>query len=290
MRAPHSFGILGVARQRKRGTNGKAAREDVSRFDAQRLQPGDKELVPILPAPSRSRFITCGSCSRFRIVPGCPDFGQCHAISDSAWRFRTVPSCPDFGQCLAAPILDSAWPPDFGPDESLHRGPQALRTQWSGGSVCESHERGLRPGTENVASIVGLGAACDAVSRDLEVVLARLTALRDRLWALLQADVPGLVLNGHEELRLPNTLNVRSRGPPGTPCSKGRRKSPRRRGRRAPDVVQGPRFRTVPAPDFVRCLGPSRFPDFGRCLPNFGRAWRLLAAPTRRPIAPPAGG
>ncbi|MBI4817983.1 MAG: aminotransferase class V-fold PLP-dependent enzyme [Deltaproteobacteria bacterium] len=72
-----------------------------------------------------------------------------------------------------------------------------------------SHERGLRPGTENVASIVGLGAACDAVSRDLEVVLARLTALRDRLWALLQADVPGLVLNGHEELRLPNTLNVR---------------------------------------------------------------------------------
>jgi cysteine desulfurase len=72
-----------------------------------------------------------------------------------------------------------------------------------------SHERGLRPGTENVASIVGLGAACAAVGRDLEAAAARMRALRDKLWARLAADVPGLALNGHRELRLPNTLNVR---------------------------------------------------------------------------------
>ncbi|MBK6697999.1 MAG: cysteine desulfurase [Myxococcales bacterium] len=72
-----------------------------------------------------------------------------------------------------------------------------------------SHERGLRPGTENVASIVGLGAACAAVGRDLEAAANRMRALRDELWARLGADVPGLALNGHRELRLPNTLNVR---------------------------------------------------------------------------------
>lgn len=72
-----------------------------------------------------------------------------------------------------------------------------------------SHERGLRPGTENVASIVGLGAACEAVGRDLEAVAARVRALRDQLWERLSADIPGLALNGHSELRLPNTLNVR---------------------------------------------------------------------------------
>jgi cysteine desulfurase len=71
------------------------------------------------------------------------------------------------------------------------------------------HERGLRPGTENVASIVGLGAACDVLGRDLPIASERMRALRDSLWERLVASVPGLALNGHRELRLPNTLNVR---------------------------------------------------------------------------------
>ena len=72
-----------------------------------------------------------------------------------------------------------------------------------------SHERDLRPGTENVASIVGLGAACAAVGRDLDEAASRMRALRDSLWYRLSAAIPGLALNGHRELRLPNTLNVR---------------------------------------------------------------------------------
>jgi cysteine desulfurase len=72
-----------------------------------------------------------------------------------------------------------------------------------------NHEHGLRPGTENVASIVGLGAASKAIARDLESVAARIRELRDRLWQRLASSVPGLALNGHRELRLPNTLNVR---------------------------------------------------------------------------------
>jgi cysteine desulfurase len=70
------------------------------------------------------------------------------------------------------------------------------------------HERGLRPGTENVASIVGLGAACRAAARDLEAVAAALLANREALWRLLSAGVPDLKLNGDPERRLPNTLNV----------------------------------------------------------------------------------
>jgi cysteine desulfurase len=71
------------------------------------------------------------------------------------------------------------------------------------------HERGLRPGTENVAGIVGLGLACEIASRDLEAVAARVTSLRDDLWQRLESAVPGVKLNGHRTLRLPNTLNVR---------------------------------------------------------------------------------
>lgn len=74
------------------------------------------------------------------------------------------------------------------------------------------HERGLRPGTENVAAIVALGAACTLTLRDREPVAARVRALRDRLWDLLAAGAPGLALNGAPERRLPNTLSVRFPG------------------------------------------------------------------------------
>lgn len=71
------------------------------------------------------------------------------------------------------------------------------------------HERGLRPGTENVASIVGLGQACAEAHAGLDESAARMRRLREQLQGLLGEAVPGLTLNGHRELRLPNTLNVR---------------------------------------------------------------------------------
>jgi len=76
-------------------------------------------------------------------------------------------------------------------------------------SLGAGHERGLRPGTENVASIVGLGAACVIAQHDLEQQGVRVRALRDRLWEQLTQAIPHLVLNGTVENRLPNTLNVR---------------------------------------------------------------------------------
>ncbi|MFO0617573.1 MAG: cysteine desulfurase family protein [Polyangiaceae bacterium] len=71
------------------------------------------------------------------------------------------------------------------------------------------HEHGLRPGTENVASIVGLGVACARVTRDLADEAPRVRGLRDALFSRLASRIPELALNGHPEARLPNTLNVR---------------------------------------------------------------------------------
>jgi len=75
-----------------------------------------------------------------------------------------------------------------------------------------AQERGLRPGTENVAGIAGLGAAAVAAKRDLAAFAARLMALRDRLLEALRGGVPGIALNGHPTERLPNTLSVRFPG------------------------------------------------------------------------------
>lgn len=78
------------------------------------------------------------------------------------------------------------------------------------------HERGLRPGTENVAGIVALGKACEIVERDLISEQMRLRGLRDHLLAKLQANVPGLILHGHPTQRLPNTLFLTFPGADGT--------------------------------------------------------------------------
>jgi cysteine desulfurase len=69
-------------------------------------------------------------------------------------------------------------------------------------------EQGLRPGTENVPAIVGLGEAARLAALRLPEATQRLRALRDDLHARLEAAVPGLALNGHSEHRLPNTLHV----------------------------------------------------------------------------------
>lgn len=71
------------------------------------------------------------------------------------------------------------------------------------------HEGGRRAGTENVPYIVALGKACELARLSLPQETQRLRQLRDRLWDRL-ASALGMrvVMNGHPEQRLPNTLNV----------------------------------------------------------------------------------
>lgn len=71
-----------------------------------------------------------------------------------------------------------------------------------------AHENQRRPGTENVAAIVGMAAAADFVLRDREWEQEREKNLRDRLWQRIdQADV-GAIQNGEPAERLANTLNL----------------------------------------------------------------------------------
>jgi cysteine desulfurase len=71
------------------------------------------------------------------------------------------------------------------------------------------HEGGRRAGTENVPYIVGLGKAAELAVASLPAATDRLRGLRDRLHQALQNALGDrVVLNGHPEHRLPNTLNV----------------------------------------------------------------------------------
>ncbi|BBO69932.1 cysteine desulfurase IscS [Desulfosarcina alkanivorans] len=73
-------------------------------------------------------------------------------------------------------------------------------------------EMGWRAGTENVAAIVGLGKACEMADRSLDHSRRHLQAMRDRLHRGLADQIPDLLLNGHPERRLPNTVSLSFRG------------------------------------------------------------------------------
>lgn len=67
-------------------------------------------------------------------------------------------------------------------------------------------EKSRRAGTENVIMSVGLGAACELAGKHLEDYTVRIVVLRDRLHDKITEKIPEVVLNGHSENRLPNTL------------------------------------------------------------------------------------
>jgi cysteine desulfurase len=74
------------------------------------------------------------------------------------------------------------------------------------------HERGIRPGTENVPGIVGLGKACSIAKKNLQRDAQKLTNLRDMLIDRILAENDESFLNGHRTKRLPNNANFRFTG------------------------------------------------------------------------------
>ena len=70
------------------------------------------------------------------------------------------------------------------------------------------HERNRRAGTENVAGIVGFGAAAAAARRKLAADGARLAALRDKLEQGILSRIDGTDVNGAPTPRVPNTTNI----------------------------------------------------------------------------------
>jgi cysteine desulfurase len=71
-----------------------------------------------------------------------------------------------------------------------------------------SHENTRRPGTENVAAIVGMAVAAELTENKRSDDQPRLRALRDQLWQGITTRFPRAVRNGHPEQSLANTLNV----------------------------------------------------------------------------------
>ncbi|HZV88619.1 MAG TPA: IscS subfamily cysteine desulfurase [Candidatus Binatus sp.] len=70
------------------------------------------------------------------------------------------------------------------------------------------HQRGFRPGTENVAGIVGLGKAVEIARNSLSNDAQRVASLRDKLERGLVERIPQIRVNGALAPRTPNTTNV----------------------------------------------------------------------------------
>jgi cysteine desulfurase len=73
-------------------------------------------------------------------------------------------------------------------------------------------ERSRRPGTENLAGLVGLGQAARMAEEHLSPEPIRVAALRDDLTEKILARVPGTGVNGGEVERTPNTVNLSFEG------------------------------------------------------------------------------
>ena len=69
-------------------------------------------------------------------------------------------------------------------------------------------EHGRRAGTENLASVIGLGKAAELAKAHIEEENTRVRALRDRLEQSILASIPSVRVNGDVEHRLPNTANI----------------------------------------------------------------------------------
>lgn len=71
-----------------------------------------------------------------------------------------------------------------------------------------SHQKGLRPGTLPVPSIVGMGRAFEIAGQEMGAESRRILGLRTRLFEGIQGSVPDTFLNGHPTERLAGNLNL----------------------------------------------------------------------------------
>ena len=71
-----------------------------------------------------------------------------------------------------------------------------------------AQERNRRAGTENLASIVGIGKAIELATADIDAHNAQLSAIRDHMIERIVKEIPFTRLNGHPTTRLPGNVNV----------------------------------------------------------------------------------
>ena len=71
-----------------------------------------------------------------------------------------------------------------------------------------AQERGQRPGTENLAGIVGLGKAIELATEDIPGKVAKMTAIRDHMIRRITNEIPYVQLNGHATKRMCGNVNL----------------------------------------------------------------------------------
>ncbi len=81
------------------------------------------------------------------------------------------------------------------------------------------HENGMRPGTENVHGIVGMGKACQVAEENLEKNMKYITQLRDRLIRGVLEGIDEVQLNGHPLERLPGNAHFSFKNVRGEPLT-----------------------------------------------------------------------
>ena len=71
-----------------------------------------------------------------------------------------------------------------------------------------AQERGQRPGTENLAGIVGIGKAIELATEDVEGRAEKMAAIRDHMIDRIMKEIPHVQLNGHPTKRMCGNINV----------------------------------------------------------------------------------
>ncbi len=166
--------------------------------DLKRALTPDTALISLMHANNETGTI--------QPIEDCARIARAHGVPLHTDAAQTVGKLPTRVGALGVDLLTIAGHKLYAP-----KGVGALYVRR--GTALESlihgagHERGRRAGTESALLAAGLGAACE-LAGDLTWT-ARVRGLRDRLWDGLRAGFgAGVVLNGHPEHRLPNTLNV----------------------------------------------------------------------------------
>lgn len=124
--------------------------------------------------------------------------------TDAVQTFGKIPVSADLAGLSAFSIAAHKF---YGPKGVgalyLRAGIALSRTVYGG-----SHENSRRPGTENVAAIVGMAAAAEVTCKRRAQDAKRLETLRERLWQGIRSACPHAIRNGDPVQSLPNTLNV----------------------------------------------------------------------------------
>lgn len=222
----NNHAIAGAARLRPGGTLVAGAVEHPAVLEVCRRLTADGHALRLLPVDRDGRVDTAAAasvigdgCALLSVMLANNEVGTLQPVPELAVlaRARGALTHSDCAQAVGKVPVSL---PDLGVDMISLAG-HKLYAAKGVGALClradlelpnlmqgAAHERGRRPGTENVASIVGLGAACALAGQDLAAEAARLHRLRELLAHLLMAAHPEAVVHGAGAARLPNTLSI----------------------------------------------------------------------------------